>query len=119
MVSGGGDNAEEKPTGNVAHIVGDEGESRLSRGDYFQDDSVEYMRTIRKSKLKKSLGFKHYQTEPKSPRGKVQHPFLGLELRKLGHIQGCPPNKGHGCGGEDEDDRKDDNPPPRDHLLIN
>ena len=33
MVSNGGENAEKKPTGDAAHIMGDEGESRPSRGD--------------------------------------------------------------------------------------
>ena len=53
MVSNGRDNVEEKPAGDAAHIVADEGESHLSRddpprGDHSRDNSVEYIGTIKK-----------------------------------------------------------------------
>ena len=46
MVSSGRDNAEEKIASDIAHVAGNENESRLSRGDHFQDDLVEYIGTI-------------------------------------------------------------------------
>ena len=42
-MSSGGDNVEEKSTSDVAHVVTDESESRLSRGDHSRDDSMEYV----------------------------------------------------------------------------
>ena len=52
-MSNNGDNAEEKLAGNAAHIVADEGEPLFSRGDpsqgdHSKDDSMEYIRTIKK-----------------------------------------------------------------------
>ena len=53
MASSRGDNAEDKNTGDVAHVATDEGESCHSRGDpskgdHSWDDSVEYIGTITK-----------------------------------------------------------------------
>ena len=48
MASNGGDNTEEENARNVDHVAADDGESHLSQGDHSQDDSVEYVGTIRK-----------------------------------------------------------------------
>ena len=76
MVSSGGDNAEDKSAGDAAHVVGDEGKSHHSKddssqGEYSQDDSVEYIKTIRKG-MRKILPH---------PRGKTPTPFLGFGTR--------------------------------------
>ena len=52
MMSSGGDNGEDIPTGGAASIAGNEGESHhsrdeLRRGDHSQDGSIEYIGTIR------------------------------------------------------------------------
>ncbi|PSS08060.1 Kinesin-like protein [Actinidia chinensis var. chinensis] len=52
MVSSGGDNAEDKPASDMAHVVGDEGETLISRDDPYRGDSVKYIGTIRKSMRK-------------------------------------------------------------------
>ena len=59
MASSGGDNADDKLEDDVAHVAGNEGESHYSRDDplrrdHFQDDSVEYIGTIKKG-MRKTL----------------------------------------------------------------
>ncbi|GFZ09328.1 hypothetical protein Acr_20g0011360 [Actinidia rufa] len=53
MVSSGGDNAEEKSAGDAAHVVANEGESCLSRGDPSKETIPEMTRNVEEDGLKK------------------------------------------------------------------